>query len=242
MKLLAVAAAALFLPQSGDPAEAAALFHKFEKALMESRALEISFGSTIEMKGKKPDKLEGKFRLAQGNKAFIEARGTLDGKDFSVTIVSDGISLRMTTTERDNLGAISTPQGFNHDVIARFAHASAAHMIQGVHRLILDLHDRSAGARTPDPVKGPPVTAGHFKMGAPETLRGVTWLQVQYVVADSSSGARSDVALWLEKEKLTPAKRTLEPLQERGARIAEQYANAEYAAKFDRDAFKIARK
>ncbi|HKS16692.1 MAG TPA: hypothetical protein VJU16_05220, partial [Planctomycetota bacterium] len=106
MKSLAVAALALLIPQSTDSADAAALFRKFEKALVESKGLEVSFSSTIDVKGKKTDRLEGKFRLAKENKAVIEASGTLDEKDFSIKIVSDGNNLKMTVSGKDDLGTI----------------------------------------------------------------------------------------------------------------------------------------
>lgn len=240
MKLFPLVALALLLPQAD---EAASLFKKFEKALKESKGLELSFSSTFNEQGKEVGELSGTFRLARENKAWIEADGTINGKKVSIRVVSDGQLVKLSTTERENVNTMPTPLGMNEDLITRFARSSAKQAIQALHKKLLRMDDERGGVRSPEPdLANLPPGVGHFKMGPPEVVGSSKRHQLQFEVTDSGSADRWDAVLWLDQETLEPVRRSLDPLRKGGSKIGESYTQVSFESKFDRDTFKVNRR
>jgi hypothetical protein len=235
MKLMLAFAVALLVPQTD---EAPAQFRKFESSLKDSKSFHLEFTSKV-VREKEGWDLSGSVTLARGDKACIKASGTRDGKEFSVQIVSDGNVLQVTSTQRGNIGRMATPDRMNEGFLTRFARISAGRAVLDLHDALLRLDEGRAGARSPSPELANTLpTVGHLKSSPAEVSGKETLDQIQFTVAEGS-GERTEIALWLNRKDLSPAKRRMEPTKAGGGKGTESYERAVLNEPPAVDAFKL---
>jgi outer membrane lipoprotein-sorting protein len=225
---------ALVLPAlAGGGDDAKKTFRALEKKLVQAKSLHVVADIVAKEKTKEA-KLHISITLAEGNKARMTVKGTADGKDVGMELISNGKSLSMVET------ASGKGKGKDMDTPDRFSETVAT----VVSRLGLIGGFRSTVGRKGKDGKAPDVDkligVHDLKMGEAEKVDGREAKVIHYEVKiRNGREEEARVTLWLDAKTLLPLKRLIQVDKDR-VQITETYSEFKLNPKVDAKTFEVA--
>lgn len=245
MKLLALVAIALVLPQEKNEAEE--LFKKLDGKLAQAETVTVEFKTTFEQQRKGREKVSGRLSgtilLQSGGKARLELEGRISSP-LSVGIVSDGKTTAFLTKDPGTPKPSAASPTLNRDASLQLARYGGVNVVMETQKNLLiaegDRRLKEAG-RTPEPHESDPLKTlklSGFKMGPGDKIDGRAVTAIEYVIEEVGDINKSVVTLWIDSETLLPIRRrvTSEGL---GILIEETYSVFKLGEKIDAAKFDL---
>lgn len=190
MKLLAVAAIALLLPQEKNEAEE--LFKKMEEKIAKAKSVRMTFEVSLDPEGAK---LTGELLLDEGNRARWHMEGKKDGVFDSGTLTSDGTRALMLAGGVKNR-PFDVPESMGRLMRLSLARSGFLGLVDASHR--------------EEKAKADPATAfiaSGFKLGAKEKVGDRESQAIDYTLSVKGNPDAS-MTVWVDRETNLPLKRT----------------------------------
>jgi outer membrane lipoprotein-sorting protein len=180
----------------GEGNEAEKLFRDLEERVGKAKVVRIAFASKIMKDGKESGHFKGSVILEEGAKARIEVQGSVDGKDVSLRMVSDGKKMKVFASPVGKEVEEPLPKHFG--TMARNAMSRV-----GPTAALLLVHPRVQGKDEPDLAKL--LGVSDFKLGERTKVEGRDVRVVEYRV--NLMDEKVFVKLWLDAKTHLPLKR-----------------------------------
>ena len=194
MRLLALVAASLLLPQEKNEAEE--LFKKMEEKFAKAATLSVKMKGTVDSNGTVMD-VESEITLAEGNRARAEFKLTAQGQTRSSEVVSDGKTTRVVP-----MGG-GVPQTF--PTIEKLGALLARGLARGGAVPTISAFSTARDVKA-DPDRN--LTAKDFTLGAKEKIGDRDTQVVAYKL--SGLGLTDiDVNVWIDLKTYVPVKRLM---------------------------------
>lgn len=213
MKLLALVAIALVLPQEKNEAEE--LFKKMEGKLANAKTIQLKLSGEMQ-----PMKLAltGELLFDEAGKMRMELEGKSGPDLLKALMLSDGKNLRLESSDKKDPKSFEVPETLGKLARACFARAGFVGTLDA-----LD-NDRDVKLE-PDAQFAPK----GFKLGAKEKVGEREAQAVDYTMAKAGH-PESAVTVWIDKETLLPLKRTVKM---GGMSLTENYSGVKLDEKLD---------
>ena len=221
MKLLALVAAALLLPQEKNEAEA--LFKKMEEKILQAKTIQGKYASSM---NRGLLKMEGEFIADAENRFRVESEATARNvklKEKGLTI-SDGKQVATTGQDPGSWLRFATPETYGKSIRIGLARHG---MLDAAMQLGSEIGSKA------DPEKD--FTASNFRMGKEEKINGRATQQILYRMG-RGSWQDDSAMVWIDKESMLPVKRSYK--MEQGA-IEENYSDFKLDEKIDPTKFEL---
>ena len=204
----------VFAVRGGEGNEAEKLYRGLEKKIGKAKALHLAFASKLMKGANEVGHFKGSIALMEGNKARIEVKGSTEGNDISLKLVSDGKNLKITANPPGKESELPLPKRFGANVrtgLSRVGPSMGMVMVGG-------------GGDKEGPDFDKLFRPSDFKLGANTKVAGRDARTIQYKVTISGKETAS-VKLWLDAKTLLPLKREITgEKQGESMRILESYS------------------
>jgi hypothetical protein len=204
-----------FALAGGEGNQGEKLYRDLEKTITTAKTVHIKFASKV-MKGtKEAGHFKGVVDLGEGDKASVEVKGEMEGKDFSLKMTSDGKMLKAVVTPSGEGKEEPLPKNFGKMV------RSALARVGPTGALLMSRH-KQPGAEEQDLDKL--LRISDFKLGADAKGEGRGARVIEYKVAIKDADTIT-MKLWLDAKSQLPLKRELAAEKEgENIRIVETYS------------------
>jgi outer membrane lipoprotein-sorting protein len=230
MHTLAMLVATLVAPLYGQEDEATRASRGMEKKLLEAKTLHLTFAMTIEI-DKNSDKLSGQVWLAEDNKARMNIKGTIGGKQVEMTMVSDGKRMLAKVNGVADQGVHDTPRGAGELMRGTIGRAG---VFAGVFYGVKDTQE----PRLDDLFK---VTG--FKIAGREKSGNHDCLVLEYKILFRGASDPGNLKVWIDSQSLLPVQRVFTTSdQGKTVRVLEVYGELTTDAKIDPQLFELPKK
>ena len=219
MKLLALVAVALLLPQEKNEAEA--LFKKMEEKIAKSKTFQLKFSGELQ-----PAKMAvtGHLLSDEGNRMRLDLEGKVEGQTHTATMISDGKKLRFKSSDKPEPKVLDVPETFGP--------LSRACISRGGFFGMLDSLDNEEGLKAKADDHFLPSA---FKLGAKEKVGDREAQAVDYRLVKENH-PETQVTIWIDTQTNLPLKRSLKMGD---MSLTETYSDCKVDEKLDAAKFEL---
>jgi len=224
MRLIAIAAFAILLPQETHEAEE--LFRKMEEKFTKANSFQLSWKVAATIKEGELT-AEGTVLLSEGNKARIDFAAKVLDQDQKDQFISDGKTLE---TYGSRSSSVATPETFNKTVLGSIARGGA---VQALTVINMKYYTRES-----DPRKL--FTLSSFAMGKKEKVEKREAQVIEFKATLNPNKQEATVKLWIDCESGLPLKRVFTVNEMKQEIVStETYSNIKFDEKIDSSKFEF---
>ncbi len=214
--------------QGDDKAEK--LFRAMEERLSRARTVRLAFRVDWHL-GREKGTFRGTFLLAAGNKARLQVKGAVLGKDVDAVLVSDGARIGVLDSSAAKPLEAPAPKPLNEIMTAALSRSGLF--------LNLDLLGRQLDRKDGGQLKAAELfPVSDRKLGRKEKLMGREAQIVTYAVRYDAE-RKLNATLWIDRETGLPLKRVLTHREVQKEQITETYTDLKLNEKLDPKQFEL---